>query len=193
MCSQEPPPRITTPVKVDWTPCFRRETTHAQTASVNPRWKQTIMSANVSQGMAVSDFLSFWRTLLGLLVDQWNLRVPDLQMIWQPWRNLTNTMRSRQNGRHFVEDLLKCIFLNENIWLSPKIFTKVRSYGPINNIPALVIWDTMTFMWRHCNVYFFYVHIPVPKNKSKRDFTSSLFYMQFHLKIIQRQHTTICI
>ena len=26
-----------------------------------------------------------------------------------------NTLRPRQNGRHFEDDILKCIFLNENI------------------------------------------------------------------------------
>ena len=27
------------------------------------------------------------------------------------------TLRPRQNGRHFSDDILKCIFLNENVWL----------------------------------------------------------------------------
>ena len=26
-----------------------------------------------------------------------------------------NTLRPRQNGRHFADDIFKCIFLNENI------------------------------------------------------------------------------
>ena len=47
-------------------------------------------------------------------------------------------MRPRQDGRHFADDILKCIFLNENarIWLkiSLKFVPKVR----INNITALV-------------------------------------------------------
>ena len=28
-----------------------------------------------------------------------------------------NTLRPRQNGRHFLDDTFKCIFLNENIWI----------------------------------------------------------------------------
>ena len=33
-----------------------------------------------------------------------------------------NTLRPRQNGRHFADDLFKCIFLmNENIWIQNKI------------------------------------------------------------------------
>ena len=49
-----------------------------------------------------------------------------------------NTLGPRQNGRHFPEDILKCIFLNENVWISIRISLKFVPKGPINNIPALV-------------------------------------------------------
>ena len=49
-----------------------------------------------------------------------------------------NTLRLRQNGRHFADDVLKCIFLNENMWISLEISLKFVPEGPINNIPALV-------------------------------------------------------
>ena len=49
-----------------------------------------------------------------------------------------NTLRPRQNGRHFPDDILKWIFLNENIWISIKIALKFVPSGSINNIPALV-------------------------------------------------------
>ena len=48
-----------------------------------------------------------------------------------------NTLRPRQNGRHFPDDIFKCIFL-ENIWISIQISLKFVPKGPINNIPALV-------------------------------------------------------
>ena len=47
-----------------------------------------------------------------------------------------NTLR--QNGRRFADDVFKCIFLNENIWISIKITLKFVPKGPVNNIPALV-------------------------------------------------------
>ena len=50
--------------------------------------------------------------------------------------NLNN--RPRQNGRHFVDDTFKRIFLNENIRIAIKISPKFVHNGPINNIPALV-------------------------------------------------------
>ena len=49
-----------------------------------------------------------------------------------------NTLRPRQDGRHFADDVLKCIFMNENVWISLKIPLKFVPRGPINNIPALV-------------------------------------------------------
>ena len=51
---------------------------------------------------------------------------------------LNNTLRPRQNGRHFPDDLFKCIFLNENVWISIKISLKFVPKCPIDNIPALV-------------------------------------------------------
>ena len=36
-----------------------------------------------------------------------------------------NTLRPRQNGRHFADDIFKCIFLNENVWI--RNFTEVCS------------------------------------------------------------------
>ena len=50
----------------------------------------------------------------------------------------SNSLRPRQNGRHFADDICKCIFLNENVWIPIKISLKFVPKGPINNIPALV-------------------------------------------------------
>ena len=50
-----------------------------------------------------------------------------------------NTLRPRQNGRHLPDDIFKCIFLNENVWISLKISLKFVPRVPINNIPALVL------------------------------------------------------
>ena len=49
-----------------------------------------------------------------------------------------NTLKPRQNGRHFADYIFKCIFLNENAWISFKISLKFVPKGLINNIPALV-------------------------------------------------------
>ena len=49
-----------------------------------------------------------------------------------------NSLRPRQNGRHFADNVFKCIFLNENVWILFKISLKFVPKGPINNIPSLV-------------------------------------------------------
>ena len=49
-----------------------------------------------------------------------------------------NSLRPRLNRRPFADDIFKCIFLNENEWISIKISLKFVAKGPINKIPALV-------------------------------------------------------
>ena len=52
--------------------------------------------------------------------------------------SIINPLRQRQNGRHFADDIFKCIFLNENVWIPIEISLKFVPKGPIDNIPALV-------------------------------------------------------
>ena len=56
-------------------------------------------------------------------------------------QQMINTLRPRQNGHHFPDDIFKCIFLNENAWISIKISVKFVPKGPIIKIPAMV-WIT---------------------------------------------------
>ena len=49
-----------------------------------------------------------------------------------------NTLRPRQNGCYFADGIFKCIFLNENAWISLKISLKFVPKVQINNIAALV-------------------------------------------------------
>ena len=51
---------------------------------------------------------------------------------------MLNTLRPRQNGRHFPDDTFKRIFLNDNVRISIKISLKFIPKGPIINIPALI-------------------------------------------------------
>ena len=55
-----------------------------------------------------------------------------------PWKLFLNTNKARQNGCRFADDILKCIFLNENARISLKISLKFVPQVRINNIPALV-------------------------------------------------------
>ena len=49
-----------------------------------------------------------------------------------------NTLKPRQNGRHFADNILKCIFLNENLSISIQVSLKFVPRCPIHNFPALV-------------------------------------------------------
>ena len=55
-----------------------------------------------------------------------------------------NTLRPRRNGRHFPEEIFKCIFLGENVRIQIQITLKFVSKGVINNILAFV----QTMAWR---------------------------------------------
>ena len=52
--------------------------------------------------------------------------------------NHINKLRPRQNGRYFPDEIFKCIFVNENAWISITFSLKFVHKCPINNIPTLV-------------------------------------------------------
>ena len=49
-----------------------------------------------------------------------------------------DTLRPKQNGSHFTDDIFKYIFSDENVWISIKISLKFVPKRSINNIPTLV-------------------------------------------------------
>ena len=55
-----------------------------------------------------------------------------------PVSQCVNTLRARHNGRHFADDIFKCIFLSKNVWIPIEISLKFVLKGPINYIPASV-------------------------------------------------------
>ena len=61
-----------------------------------------------------------------------------LCMMFAHHRVTINTLRPRQNGRHFTDDIFKCIFFNENVWILLKISLKFVPNIWINHIPVLV-------------------------------------------------------
>ena len=51
---------------------------------------------------------------------------------------IVNTLRPRQNGRHFADDTFKHIFLNENVRIAIKMSLMFVPKGPFHNNSALV-------------------------------------------------------
>ena len=78
--------------------------------------------------------------------SEWStIQLPTkVRLILETWRyiqyisntvkplSFINTLRLRQKFGHFA-NIFKCIFLNENVWISIKISLKFVPKGPINN------------------------------------------------------------
>ena len=64
---------------------------------------------------------------------------------WLAASQALNTLRPRQNGLRFPDDIFKYIFLNEDVLISLKISLKFIPKVRINNIPALV--QIMAWRW----------------------------------------------
>ena len=60
-----------------------------------------------------------------------------------------NTLRLRQHGHHFPDNIFKRIFLNENIWIAINISLSFVPKGPMDNIPALV----QIMAWRQAIIW----------------------------------------
>ena len=74
-------------------------------------------------------------TPIEMLLHKWNSNTHPCPNFYC---GLVNTLRPRQNGRHFADDIFNRIFLNENIWIPIKISLTFVPNGSINIIPALV-------------------------------------------------------
>ena len=56
-----------------------------------------------------------------------------------------NTLRPRQNGHHFTDDISEGIFFNESVWILNEISLKYIPWGLIYNMAALV--QIMAWHW----------------------------------------------
>ena len=115
------------------------------TPTWDPHWCKNInMLESVQKWMVVLEQIIMAPILLPSNILLWQERTVSA------WNNLSawsmeldsptafNTLRLKQNGRHFTDDTFKHIFLNENVVISIKISLKFIPKGLIYNIPALV-------------------------------------------------------
>ena len=99
-------------------------------------WK---VSSNSNLNLSV---VCFYPTYLGFLcfIIMWCFNDHKSNALWK-WQHIltySDTLMLRQNGRHFPDNILKCIFLNDNVWISINLSLKFVPKGQINNIPAPV-------------------------------------------------------
>ena len=115
----------------------------------NSRWNGGVWHAtllwrtfNSVSGKSVFDSLSPEKIIF--IWKLYNLQTYFIIKIYNIWNKKYVEMSSsgcyytETNGRHFPDDIFKCIFLNENVLISIKISLKFDPKGQINNIPALV-------------------------------------------------------
>ena len=78
------------------------------------------------------------RTLKEVLIELqlWRLLVITLLSSVMITLFSANTLRPRQDGRHFADDTFNRIFVNENVRISIEFSLKFVPKGQINNIPA---------------------------------------------------------
>ena len=102
------------------------------------KWTQNVMFNNqhLTSTMFILDLLWGVWSEIQVLSQTPQLKSTNTRFQWL--HTTINTLRPRQNGRHFANDTFKYIFLNENVIISAKISLKFVSKGPIDNIPALV-------------------------------------------------------
>ena len=87
--------------------------------------KSTLVQVMAWCRQATSHYLSQW----------WPRSLSPYGIVRPQW---VNTLRPKQDGHHFPNDIFKCIFLNENASILIKISMKFVPWGSIDNIPALV-------------------------------------------------------
>ena len=73
----------------------------------------------------------FYCFLVGVASQAWDVSTKIINQ-------LVNTLRPRQDGRHFADDIFTCIFFNEKCRILIKFSLKYVRKGPIDNNPALV-------------------------------------------------------
>ena len=103
--------------------------------------KSTLVQVMAWCRQATSHYLSQWWP--SSLLPYGITRSRDISA-WINEHIFINTLRPRQNGWHFTDEIFKCIFLNEDNWISINISLKFVLKGQINNIQALV----QTMAWR---------------------------------------------
>ena len=106
------------------------------TNSVIKQWLKLKMFFDIGLSKTLSWIRRLTMNHRGTLLTHCWQRSASPYVVIKPW--WVNSLRPRQNGRLFADDIFECIFWNENVWISIRISLKFFSKGLINNIPVLV-------------------------------------------------------
>ena len=106
------------------------------TTTERPRQPFCLLSA--FNGDPVSFVVAQWRQKGRSPCVKGVLRSGSFMLLCITRLQWVNTLRPRKNGRYFPDGIFKCIFLNENVWISINISLTFIPKGQINNMPTLV-------------------------------------------------------
>ena len=111
------------------------------------------LSAILSQPQCVNQAANITKLTYKTALSFWFKHIYDYvsiraylcnDIVFETRKHTTYTLRPRQNGSHFPDDIFKWIFLIEKVLISIEISLKFVPKGQINNIPALV----QIMVWR---------------------------------------------
>ena len=85
-----------------------------------------VTSSAVDNWLLRNKFNELWqhntKNILEEMITLQNVFCKMTTMLLRP--QCVSTLRARQNGRHFADDVFKCLFLTENFWISDNISLK---------------------------------------------------------------------
>ena len=125
-----------------WTPLLAHSRSTSGPASVHA----CPCSSITAKTSLTKSSLEIRRTTIGLCVSESHSCSEEFWCITWCLRTDIDTLKARQNGHHFPDDIFKCVLLNEKVWFFYQDFTvfKFVPKGQIDNIPALV----QIMVWR---------------------------------------------
>ena len=76
-----------------------------------------------------------------------------------------HTLRPRQNGRHFVHDIFKCIAPNEPFWILHKILGSNQIYSSIGSDNGLASIRRQAIIWTKISLLYWRMYAPLGLNE----------------------------
>ena len=90
--------------------------------------------------------------LIYLVVSRWSITSNDIT-VGSYNKSRINTLMPRQDGHRFADDIFKCIFLNENIWILSALVLLPASFQNGTNLLITVL--LINNIWLYIGLYMY--------------------------------------
>ena len=109
-------------------------------------WRGKCLHRMTSSWIFAGKMMSDCGSYVGLIVDG---LIRKMSLVNHMRVNWVNTLGPRQNGYQFPDDIFKCIFTNEYIYIciSTVVSLELIRNGPFSDIPALVVIKPYMNQW----------------------------------------------